>query len=136
MEIVADIASLVAQSIGAFVYTTVGSHAKKRFLMSHFNLPASRIFSSRDNSFVEGIFKATKGRGVDVILNSLTGDIMHATWSCIAEFGRFVEVGKLELLEAGHLDMAIFKRGVSFSAFDLSDFLYSQNQYYTSTAIQ
>ncbi|KAI0867673.1 putative polyketide synthase [Hypoxylon argillaceum] len=126
----------VAQSIGAFVYTTVGSHAKKRFLMSHFNLPASRIFSSRDNSFVEGIFKATKGRGVDVILNSLTGDIMHATWSCIAEFGRFVEVGKLELLEAGHLDMAIFKRGVSFSAFDLSDFLYSQNQYYTSTAIQ
>jgi NADPH:quinone reductase-like Zn-dependent oxidoreductase len=53
----------------------------------------------------------TGGRGVDVIINSLVGDLMHATWSCIAPFGRFVEIGKRELIDAGKLDMREFLKG-------------------------
>ncbi|KAI2465977.1 putative polyketide synthase [Annulohypoxylon bovei var. microspora] len=126
----------IAQNTGAVIYTTASSQAKKDFLVSQFGIPASNIFSSRDTSFVDGIKNATGGRGVDVVLNSLVGDLMHASWSCVASFGRFVEVGKRELIDAGKLDMAIFQRNATFTAFDLSEMFYSkdpfQNQAYAS----
>ncbi|OTA98515.1 hypothetical protein M426DRAFT_258551 [Hypoxylon sp. CI-4A] len=123
----------IAQKIGAVIYTTASSQAKKQFLISHFGLPASHIFNSRDTSFVDGINTATGGRGVDVILNSLVGDLMHASWNCIASFGRFLEVGKRELVNAGRLDMAVFQRNATFTAFDLSEMFFSEDPFRTQT---
>ena len=64
---------------------------------------------------------ATNGKGVDVILNSLTGDLLHDSWRACARFGRFVEVGKRDLIDAGKLDMQNFRRNVTFTAFDVSE---------------
>lgn len=51
---------------------------------------------------------------------------MHDGWQgCLADFGRFVEIGKHELLDAGKLDMRTFLRGVTFTAFDLSELFHS-----------
>jgi len=61
---------------------------------------------------------------VDVIINSLTGDQLHATWRCCASFGRFVEIGKLDLSNAGKLEMDQFLKNTTFTAFDLS-YLYN-----------
>lgn len=116
--------------IGAEVFTTVRTEEKKDFLVSRFGIPRNHIFSSRDSSFVEGILTATGGRGVDVILNSLVGDLLHDTWRCCAPFGRFVEVGKRDILDAGKLDMQIFSRNVTFTAFDLSELYNSDMKYY------
>lgn len=118
----------IAQNAGAVVFATAGSQAKKDFLMEKFGLPASHIFSSRDTSFVDGVMAMTEGRGVDVVLNSLVGDLMHASWSCIANFGRFVEVGKRELVDAGALDMHGFLRNATFTAFDMEEIIFSENQ--------
>ena len=41
--------------------------------------------------------------------------------SARANFGRFVEIGKKELTDAGRLDMQNFKRNVSYMAFDVSE---------------
>ncbi|KAI0146386.1 polyketide synthase [Xylariaceae sp. FL1272] len=79
---------------------------------------------------MKGVRDATGGRGVDVILNSLTGDLLHSSWECIAPFGRFIEVGKRELIDAGKLDMTIFLRSVTFTAFDLSEMFYSDDKFY------
>lgn len=38
--------------------------------------------------------RATDGYGVDVILNSLTGDLLDESWRCIANGGTMVELGK------------------------------------------
>ncbi|KAI5854487.1 polyketide synthase [Durotheca rogersii] len=119
----------LAQEIGATVYTTVGSQSKRDYLIKQLNVPASHIFSSRDASFVREVMEATGGRGVDVVLNSLVGDLMHDSWNCVAEFGRFVEVGKRELLDAGKLDMRVFLRNVTFTAFDLSELYYAEDPY-------
>lgn len=72
----------------------------------------------------------TNGRGVSVVINSLVGDLMYASWRCVAEFGRFTEVGKRELLNAGKLDMHMFTRSVSFTAFDTTEMLYHEDEYY------
>jgi len=120
----------IAQLMGATVYTTAGSQPKRDYLTKEMGVPAENIFNSRDDSFVEGIMAATGGRGIDVIINSLVGDLMHASWSCIAPFGRFVEIGKRELIDAGSLNMHKFLRGSTFSAFDLSEFFYAEDPHY------
>jgi len=85
---------------------------------------------SRDASFVQGIMAATNPRGVDVIINSLVGDLMHDGWqSCLADFGRFVEIGKRELLDAGRLDMSAFLRNAPFTAFDLSELFHTKDSF-------
>ncbi|KAI0862312.1 polyketide synthase [Xylaria cubensis] len=120
----------VAQHIGAVIYATAGSDLKRQYLEQKLGIPDSNIFSSRDSSFVEGIRDRTKGRGVDVVVSSLVGDLMHASWGCIGPFGRFVEVGKRELLDAGRLGMEVFLRNATFTAFDLSEIFYEDDQRY------
>ncbi|TVY75806.1 Reducing polyketide synthase DEP5 [Lachnellula suecica] len=120
----------IAQIIGAVVYTTVGSQAKRDYLVQELGIPESNIFSSRDPSFAEGIRNATGDRGMDVIVNSLVGDLMHTSWECIAQFGRFVEVGKRELVTVGRLNMGLFLRSATFTAFDLSELFYHEDPYY------
>ncbi|KAI1170031.1 polyketide synthase-like protein [Nemania sp. FL0916] len=119
-----------ALRIGATVYTTVGSMAKREFLTATLGIPPSHIFNSRDDSFAEGIHAATNGRGVDVVINSLTGDLLHASWSCIANFGRFIEIGKQDLVNAGRLDMSIFSRNATFTAFDMSELFFHESPFY------
>lgn len=63
--------------------------------------------------------KATGGRGVDVVLNSLSGELLHASWKCVAEFGRFVEIGRRDLIGQGRLAMQAFEGNRSFTGFDL-----------------
>ncbi|KAI1278192.1 putative polyketide synthase [Xylaria sp. FL0933] len=120
----------MARHMGLTVYTTVGSPSKREYLVNEMGVPAEHIFNSRDASFVDGIQAVTNGRGVDVVINSLVGDLMHASWSCIAPFGRFVEIGKKELIDAGKLDMHMFLKNATFTAFDLSEFFYAEDPYY------
>lgn len=119
-----------AQSIGATVYTTVGSKAKREFLAKELGVPSSHVFNSRNATFVDDVRAATGGRGVNVIVNSLVGDLLHNSWRCLADFGRFVEIGKRDLVDAGKLDMDVFLRNCTFTAFDLSQLFHAENQYY------
>lgn len=101
------------------IFATVGTQAKKDFLVQQFGLNPSHIFDSRNASFLPALMAATSGRGVDVVLNSLTGELLHESLVACANFGRFVEIGKRDILDHGRLDMAIFARNISFMAFDL-----------------
>lgn len=123
----------IAQWIGATVFTTASTVSKREFLEQHLGLSPSHIFHSRDDRFVEDVRNATNGRGVNVVLNSLTGDLLHASWRCISRFGRFVEVGKRDLSDGGKLDMHIFLRSCTFTAFDLSELFYDDDSYYRET---
>ncbi|RFU76449.1 polyketide synthase [Trichoderma arundinaceum] len=120
----------MAKHIGATVFATVGSQSKREYLVNEMGVPTENIFNSRNISFVDDVMTATGGRGVNVIVNSLVGDLMHASWSCIAPFGRFVEIGKRELIDAGKLDMRIFLKNATFTAFDLSEFFYAEDNFY------
>lgn len=86
------------------------------------------IFNSRDSSFLLAIMTATNNRGVDIVLNSLTGDLLHDSFRACARFGRFVDIGKEDLTDAGRLDMHILKRNVSYTAFDVSELCDVENR--------
>jgi NADPH:quinone reductase-like Zn-dependent oxidoreductase len=117
---VGQAAIMLCQMIGAEIFATVGSTAKKTFLKETYNIPEDHIFFSRDTTFAKGIKHATKGRGVDLVLNSLAGDSLRATWECMAHFGRFVEIGKRDILANSGLEMAVFEHNATFSSVDLT----------------
>lgn len=116
-------AMMLAQASKAKVFATVGSQDKKIFLMQTYGIPEDQIFYSRDTSFVQGVLKATNGKGVDVVLNSLAGEQLRATWRCMAPFGRFVEIGKRDITTNMYLEMAPFESTVTFAGVDLGDLI-------------
>ena len=87
---------------------TAGNKEKVKYLMETFNIPRERIFNSRDTSFLPDLMRATNHRGVDLVLNSLSGDLLHASWKCVASGGRFIELGKRDFEGHGKLAMDIF----------------------------
>jgi NADPH:quinone reductase-like Zn-dependent oxidoreductase len=110
----------IAQYLGATVMATVGSKEKMQLLVDQYNIPREFIFSSRNTLFAKSIKRLTSGRGVDVVLNSLSGEGLAASWECIAPYGRFIEIGKKDIFSHNTLQMYHFARNVTFSAVDLS----------------
>ncbi|KAL3607011.1 polyketide synthase pks11 [Fusarium poae] len=116
----------LAQMVGAKIYATVSSEEKIKYLEDNFGLDRSCIFNSRDDSFVQRILHETGGEGVDLALNSLSGELLHATWKCIAEFGRMVEIGKRDLIGSGKLDMYPFLDNRTYSCVDLDQLCFKR----------
>jgi acyl transferase domain-containing protein/NADPH:quinone reductase-like Zn-dependent oxidoreductase/SAM-dependent methyltransferase len=112
----------IARMIGAEIYATVGSEEKAQYLVKNCNIPRNRIFNSRDNSFVEGVYRETNGKGVDQVLNSLSGELLHETWKCVAPYGKLIEIGKRELIGHGRLDMEPFVANRSYCCVDIDAF--------------
>lgn len=113
----------VARYLGANIIATVGTEDKKELLIERYGIAPDHILSSRDTSFALGVKRLTGGRGVDVVFNSLSGEGLVASWECVAPFGRFIEIGKKDIIASNSLPMAQFARNVSFSAYDLSEML-------------
>ncbi|KAF3389382.1 Compactin diketide synthase mokB [Penicillium rolfsii] len=109
----------ICQMIGAEIYVTVGTKEKFCHLANVIKIPAQRIFDSRSTSFLQGVLRETNGRGVDLVLNSLAGELLHASWRCVARFGKMVEIGKRDFLGHGKLDMKAFIDHRSFHGVDL-----------------
>ncbi len=120
---VGQAAILIAQKVGAEVFATVGSTEKKDFLIEKYGIPETHIFSSRNLSFGEEVRRATGGKGVDVVLNSLAGDFLRISWESLARFGRFVEIGKRDIMQNAFLEMGDFGRSLSFFCVDMANVL-------------
>lgn len=74
---------------------------------------------------------ATCGEGVDVILNSLAGELLHESWKCLAPCGRFIDIGKRDILLSGNLNMTGFRRNNLYAAVDLTGMLAGGNKLLT-----
>ena len=93
----------LAQGLGAEVYATA-SAPKRGYLES---LGVAHVFDSRSTGFAEDVLAATGGDGVDVVLNSLTGEgFIEASLSCLKQGGRFVEIGKRGIRSAEEMRAA------------------------------
>lgn len=85
----------VVKYIGAEIITTAGSKRKRNYLRS---LGIKHVFHSRNTDYGEQILKVTNGRGIDIVLNSLTSEgFKEATLHACANGARFVEMSKLSI---------------------------------------
>jgi NADPH:quinone reductase-like Zn-dependent oxidoreductase len=56
---------------------------------------------------------------VDVVLNSLTGQLLRDSWDCLAPFGTFCKIGKADIIGRSQLNMAKFDKQATFAAVDV-----------------
>jgi len=101
---------------GAEIFATAGTHDKREYLRS---LGVQHVWDSRSLDFAGQVLQATDGQGVDVVLNSLGGDFITASLSVLARYGRFLELGKRDILRNTPLGLAAFEKHLSFVAIDV-----------------
>ena len=126
---VGQAAITICQYYDCDIFVTVGTEDKKKFLMEKFKLPENRILNSRNIQFKYKIKELTKAKGVDIVLNSLTGEKLDASYECVADCGRFVEIGKYELQMNKQLGMFSFLRDISFIGVSVDQQLYLKENF-------
>ena len=112
---VGQAAIAIALNHGCEVFTTVGTDAKREYLKKRFpQLQDKHFANSRTADFELHIRHVTKGRGVDVVLNSLAHEMLQASVRCLAQHGRFLEIGKVDLSQNSSLGMAHMLKNTTF----------------------
>lgn len=97
------------------VFCTVGSQDKRDFLKKAFpQLKDENFANSRDTSFEQHVLRHTDGKGVDVVLNSLSDEKLQASVRALGSHGRFLEIGKYDLSQNNPLGMSAFLKNIAF----------------------
>uniref|UniRef100_T1E5R8 Fatty acid synthase n=1 Tax=Crotalus horridus TaxID=35024 RepID=T1E5R8_CROHD len=132
---VGQAAVAVALSMGCQVFATVGSKEKREYLQKRFpQLDANSFANSRNTSFEQHILRVTNGRGVDLVLNSLSEEKLQASLRCLARHGRFLEIGKYDLSNNTPLGMALFLKNVAFHGILLDAIFEEKNKEWESVS--
>ncbi len=116
----------IAQKIGAEIFATAGSEAKREILRS---LGVRHVFSSRSTAFADEILAATDRQGVDVVLNSLPGEAITKSLSILRAYGRFLEIGKTDIYQNRMIGLLPFQDNLSYFAIDLDRMLRQRPDY-------
>jgi len=116
----------IAQKIGAEIFATAGSEAKREILRS---LGVKHVFSSRSTAFADEILAATDRQGVDVVLNSLPGEAITKSLSILRAYGRFLEIGKTDIYQNRMIGLLPFQDNLSYFAIDLDRMLRQRPDY-------
>ncbi|NPV90609.1 MAG: type I polyketide synthase [Firmicutes bacterium] len=106
----------VAQWVGAEIFATAGSEEKRALLRE---MGIEQVMNSRSSRFVDQVRSATRGEGVDVVLNAMAGEALVESLSLLAPYGRFIEIGKRDIVENSGLPMREFNRNLTFASVDL-----------------
>jgi NADPH:quinone reductase-like Zn-dependent oxidoreductase/NAD(P)-dependent dehydrogenase (short-subunit alcohol dehydrogenase family) len=110
----------VARWCGAEIFVTGGSPEKRAYLYS---LGIEHVMDSRSLDFADEVMAATGGAGVDVVLNFIPGEALTKSFSLLAPFGRFVEIGKQDIDRDQPLGLRPFNDNLTFSAVDVDRLL-------------
>ena len=110
----------VARRAGARVLATAGSAKKRAYLRRN---GATHVFDSRTTAFVAGVRRATKGRGVDLVLNSLAGDAIAKSLALLAPGGRFLEIGKRDVYANTAIGLRPLRNNASVHVIDMGQML-------------
>ena len=105
----------IARLLGAEVYASAGSPAKREFVRL---CGAHHVVDSRSLDFDREVLRASEGQGVDVVLNSLAGEAITRNLMALKPFGRFIELGKRDFYENTPVGLRPFRNNLSYFGVD------------------
>ncbi len=106
----------LARRAGVTVLATAGTKDKRDYLRSQ---GVEYVFDSRSLDFYNQVMAVTGGRGVDIVLNSLSGRFITQSLKCLAPFGRFVELGKSDVYRNSKLGLERLGENISYFVVDV-----------------
>ena len=101
----------IAHHLGADVIASAGSPTKRALLKT---LGVKHVIDSRRGDFAESVMELTNGRGVDVVLNALAAEAIPMGLSCLAQSGRFLEIGKRDIYMNSRIPLWGLRQNSSF----------------------
>jgi NADPH:quinone reductase-like Zn-dependent oxidoreductase len=107
----------IAQWVGAEIYATTSSTEKSDYLRS---IGVHQIMSSRSLDFIDEVLALTDNEGVDLILNSLPGDAIRRGLTLLRPCGRFIELGRRDIIENTPLGLGLFSKAILFSTVNIA----------------
>ena len=117
-------AAAIALHVGADVFISTDSLAKRTFMIEKLHIAESRVLAADNLELPRRLMRLTKDKGIDVVIGYSQGEIMRQSWRCIAHFGRYISLhirGRLQ--DTAELNMRPFKRSASYSSVDILDLL-------------
>jgi acyl transferase domain-containing protein/NADPH:quinone reductase-like Zn-dependent oxidoreductase/acyl carrier protein len=105
-----------AQRKGAEIYATAGTPGKREYLKS---IGIKHVMDSHTLKFAKTTRRISNGYGVDVVISALQGEALRRSFSLLAPYGRYIEVGKTDIVENKNLPMRIFNRNITFVSVDI-----------------
>jgi NADPH:quinone reductase-like Zn-dependent oxidoreductase len=106
----------IAKYLGLEIFATAGTSQKRELLKE---LGAHHALDSRTLAFADAIRELTQGRGVDAVLNSLAGDFIPKSLSILAPYGRFLEIGKVDIYKNSKIGLEVLRNNNSYFVIDL-----------------
>ena len=106
----------VARHLGLEIFATAGTPEKRRLLS---DMGVRQVLDSRTLRFADEVMEITGGRGVDAVLNSLAGDFIPKSFAVLAPFGRFIEIGKVDIYRNSKIGLQPLRNNVSYFVLDL-----------------
>lgn len=82
----------IAREAGADIYVTADTQQDAALLVDTWGIASERVLSVADISSSANILRRTDGRGFDIVLNSVSGELAHESWDVVADFGKFVDI--------------------------------------------
>ncbi len=110
----------IAKSLELEIFATAGTPEKRQLLL---DLGVHHAMDSRSLNFVDDVMKITNGKGVDCVLNSLSAEFIHKSLSVLGHFGRFIEIGKVDIHNNTKIGMELLKNNITYYMFDLIEYI-------------
>nr|QMU95645.1 fatty acid synthase [synthetic construct] len=129
---VGQAAIAVAQSCGCEIFISTATDAETSSLKSMFPRLKDRNFCScKDASFERHVKKETSGKGVDIILNCTTGELLGASIRLLASRGRFLNLASGRGSDAELVFSGSGRRDTSFHDINLDTLIDAQGPEWT-----
>ena len=111
------IAVQLAMQKGAEIFATAGSQEKLDYLKA---MGVSHVINYVQNDFKKCVLEMTDRTGVDVVINTLSGDAIQKGIDILAPGGRYMDIAMLGLRSANQIDLSRMTDNQSFYSIDLS----------------
>jgi amino acid adenylation domain-containing protein len=116
----------IAKHLGLTIFSTAGSPEKRRLLKE---MGVHHVLDSRTLKFADDILEITGGEGIDAVLNSLAGDFIPKNFSVLKTFGRYMEIGKVDVYGNTRIGLEPLRNNISLFIIDLAQHLQSKPAY-------
>lgn len=116
-----DAVQLAKQRKAHPILFAVKDSDKQTFLSKTFGIPKHHIFmTSCTTTLTTKVMREAGGRGMDLVLDSVTSELLDASWNVLADGGSMVNFRKVNATKKVTLAMAPFQRNCSFRTVDFS----------------
>lgn len=116
----------IAKHLGLVIFSTAGTPEKRQLLV---DAGVDHVLDSRTLEFADEIMRITDGVGVDAVLNSLAGDFIPKNFSVLKTFGRYMEIGKVDVYGNSKIGLEPLRNNISFFVIDLAQHLQDKPEY-------